>query len=270
VTERIQRAADLRAAGYDKNEVRRMVRAGVLARLCRGAYITSEPNDVCARHRLLVRAVLAELALGAVASHVSAAVLHGLPTWGLRLDRVHVTFARRSGGRRDERLYVHTAPLEPDEIVVIDGVLVTTAARALVDIARTVGFEPAVAVADAALRLDTVRRRHGSSTVLPRWPESGALPWPGAAGRAELDAALRRATGWPGVPAARRVVAFPTVGRRAWGSHAAASRSRGPGSRPPSSSGRCHSRDTRRTRTSGGRSNALPVSSTAGSSTSAC
>jgi hypothetical protein len=208
VTERIQRAADLRAAGYDKNEVRRMVRAGVLTRLCRGAYITSEPNDVGARHRLLVRAVLAELALGAVASHVSAAVLPGLPTWGLRLDRVHVTFARRSGGRRDDRLYVHRAPLEPDEVVVIDGVLVTTAARAVVDIVRTVGFEPAVAVADAALRLDTARRRDGSSTVLPRWPESGGLPWRGAAGRAELDAALRRATGWPGVPAARRVVAF--------------------------------------------------------------
>jgi putative AbiEi antitoxin of type IV toxin-antitoxin system len=82
VTEQIQRTADLRTAGYDKNAVRRMVRAGTLTRLCRGAYTDREPNDAHARHRLLVRAVLGELADGAVASHVSAAVVHGLPTWG--------------------------------------------------------------------------------------------------------------------------------------------------------------------------------------------
>ena len=100
MTERIQRTADLRAAGYDKNAVRRMVRAGTLTRLCRGAYTDRAPDDVHARHRLLVRAVLGELADGAVASHLSAAVWHGLPTWGLRLDRAHVTFARRTGARR--------------------------------------------------------------------------------------------------------------------------------------------------------------------------
>ena len=96
-------------------------------------------------HRLLVRAVLGELADGAEASHVSAAVWDGVPTWGLRLDRAHVTFARRTGGRRDDRLYVHTASLEPDEIVVIDDVRVTSAARTVVDVARTVEFAPAVA-----------------------------------------------------------------------------------------------------------------------------
>ena len=197
MTERIQRTADLRAAGYDKNSVRRMVRAGTLTRLCRGAYSDREPGDAAARHRLLVRAVLNELADGALASHVSAAVLHGLPTWGLRLDRVHVTVARRSGGRRDERLYVHTAPVDPDEVVVIDGVPVTSAARAVVDVARTAAFEPAVALTDAALRLGALR--------LGR-PEPTGLREPGVTGP-ELDAALRLATGWPGVPDARRVVA---------------------------------------------------------------
>ena len=213
---------------------------------------------------------LAELALGAVASHVSAAVLHGLPTWGLRLDRVHVTFARRSGGRRDERLYVHTAPLEPDEIVVIDGVLVTTAARAVVDIVRTVGFEPAVAVADAALRLTPPGAVMAAPPCCRGGPNREACP-----GRVRRDApnSTPRSAG----PRDGRVCRppagsspSPTVGRRAWGSRAAASRSRGPGSQPPSFSGRCHSRDTRRTRTSGGRSNALSVNSTAGSSTGAC
>jgi hypothetical protein len=197
VTEQIQRTADLRAAGYDKNAVRRMVRAGTLTRLCRGAYTDREPDDAPARHRLLVRAALGELADGAVASHVSAAVLHGLPTWGLRLERAHVTFARRSGGRRDDRLYVHTAPLDPGDVVVVDGVPVTSAARAVVDIARTAAFESAVAVADAALRLGARRVER---------PAAG-LRDPGVT-RPELDAALWQATGWPGVPDARRVVAF--------------------------------------------------------------
>jgi hypothetical protein len=169
-----------------------------------GAYVDGEPDDAHARHRLLVRAVLGELASGAVASHVSAAVLHGLPTWGLRLDRAHVTFARRSGGRRDDRLYVHTAPVEPDDIVVIDGIPVTTIARAVVDIARTAEFAAAVAVADAALRIEARRCRE-----LGRGEGSASAGLVSAEpGRAELDAALLRATGWPGVPDARRVVAF--------------------------------------------------------------
>jgi len=155
-------------------------------------------------HRLLVRAVLGELADGAEASHVSAAVWDGVPTWGLRLDRAHVTFARRTGGRRDDRLYVHTASLEPDEIVVIDDVRVTSAARTVVDVARTVEFAPAVAMADAALRLGV--RRESQSHVERR--ESAGIVIPDVVERAALDAALRRAVGWPGVPDARRVVAF--------------------------------------------------------------
>jgi hypothetical protein len=80
----------------------------------------------------------------------------------------------------------------------IDGVRVTSAARAVVDIARTAEFESAVAVADAALRLRARR-------VEP--PTSSRLRERGVTGP-DLDAAVRRATGWPGVPDARRVVAF--------------------------------------------------------------
>ncbi len=183
----LHRAALLRAAGYGDDDVRRLRRRGVLTSIRRGAYADRVPGPV-ARHGLLLRAALAELAVGAVASHVSAAVVHGLPTWGLALDRAHVTFARRTGGRRDSRLHVHTAPLHPDDVVVVDGLAATSPARTVVDVARCARFEPAVAVVDAALRIEP-----GSSPLVTR---------------AELDAALRRAKGWPGVPAARRVVAF--------------------------------------------------------------
>jgi hypothetical protein len=59
------------------------------------------------------------------------------------------------------------------------GVLVTSVARTVVDLARSVPFEEAVVVADAAL--------------------AGGL-----VDRAELEQAVRRAQRWPGVPAARR------------------------------------------------------------------
>ena len=56
-------------------------------------------DDATARHALLLQAALAEFGTGAVASHVSAAVMHGLPTWGLALDRAYVTFDRRPAAR---------------------------------------------------------------------------------------------------------------------------------------------------------------------------
>ena len=79
-------------------------------------------------------------------------------------------------------MQVHCAPLSPDEIVVVDGIACTSPARTVVDVARTVPFEQAVVTADGALR--------------------GGLDGPA------LAAALRRAKGWEGVPAARRVAAF--------------------------------------------------------------
>ena len=58
---------------------------------------------------------------------------------------------RASGGRRGRIVHVHVAPLHFDEIVIVDGIAVTSIARTLVDIARTVPFEQAVVVLDAAL-----------------------------------------------------------------------------------------------------------------------
>lgn len=178
----LHRAAALRAAGYTADDIRRLRRTGGLVVVRRGAYVERTPDDAAAAHALLLRAALAELAPDAVASHVSAVVLHGLPMWGLPAGRAHVTFDRRTGGRVDDRLHVHTAPLHPDDVVLVDGVAATSLARTVVDVGRRHAFEPAVAVADAALR-------------------AGLDEWC-------LRAALRRARGWPGVPGARRVAAF--------------------------------------------------------------
>jgi predicted transcriptional regulator of viral defense system len=178
----IRRTADLRAAGYDRDELRRMVRSGALVPVRRGAYVIASPDDADALYLLAVRAAVLALAEGAVVSHVSAAALHGLPLWGLRRTRAHVTYPGGTGGRCGTHVHVHTAPLGADETVTLDGLVVTCRARTVADLARTAGFASAVATADAALHagLD----------------------------RSALDAALERARGWPGVPAARRVVGF--------------------------------------------------------------
>lgn len=142
----------MRAAGHTYEHIRQLVRRGDLTPLRRGAYLAGpEPEDARVRHRLLIRATLSELSPTAVLSHASAAVWHGLPTWRIPLRRVHVTRIRSSGGRRSARVHVHVASLPAAEVVLVDGVPVTSVARTVVDVARSRPFEEAVVVADGAL-----------------------------------------------------------------------------------------------------------------------
>ena len=118
----------------------------------------------------------------AVVSHVSAAAVHGLDPVerpagpGPRhaeppLRRpAHHGAARAHGG------------LDVDEVVEVDGVAVTSVPRTLADLARTLPFEQALVVADAAL--------HGHRATPAAFAE-----------------AVARAAGREGSPPARRVVA---------------------------------------------------------------
>jgi hypothetical protein len=181
---------DLLAAGMSSGEIQRERRCGSLLSIRRGAYVRPEDERLRRdedRHRLLVLATVRRLAEGSVVSHASAAVMHGLPLWDVALDRVQVTRDASSGGRAGAVVRRHTAPLSPGEITMVGGVVVTTVARTLADVARTVDIERAVVPADSALRRHLVDR-------------------------AGLDAALARAAGWPGVPGARRALAFADPG----------------------------------------------------------
>ncbi|MPZ65850.1 MAG: hypothetical protein GEU83_10165 [Pseudonocardiaceae bacterium] len=149
----------LLAAGYTDAELLRLRRAESVTTVRPGAYVQSGDDrlrEPAAHHALLVEATLARLTAGAVVSHVSAAVLHGLPVWNLALGRVHVTRAARAGGRVTRRLHVHVTHLEADDVVDLGGVAVTSVARTIVDLARSVPFEQAVVIADAALRVRLV------------------------------------------------------------------------------------------------------------------
>lgn len=185
---------DLLASGYSKGELARLTRTGELRHLRRGAYAWaadelpaatghgSEPGDGAAQHRQLILATTAQLTTEVVVSHRSAAVLHGLPVSDRSLDRVQVTRSGTSSGKRRGYLHLHAAPLHPSEVVELDGVPVTSLARTVVDLGRSLSFEQAVTAGDAALRAGCAAD--------------------------ELSAVLVRARSRPGVAAARRAVEF--------------------------------------------------------------
>lgn len=141
-------------SGWSDDELGRLVRAGELTRLRRGAYVNGAlPDDVAAVHRLLVRATLGGLRGPAVVSHQSAAVLHGLPLWDVALDRVHVTRRPPAWNIAGSVLCCHVARLRDDEVVEIDGVQVTGVLRTALDLARSLPHEAAVVALDAALHV---------------------------------------------------------------------------------------------------------------------
>jgi hypothetical protein len=78
-------------------------------------------------------------------------VLHGLPLWAVRLDRVHLTRRPPATGSGTKRVHLHVARLPDDDVTALNGLRLTTVARTVVDLARSLPFEAAVVVADAAL-----------------------------------------------------------------------------------------------------------------------
>jgi very-short-patch-repair endonuclease len=149
---------DAMTAGYSVDEVRRRLRSGQWSRLSRDAYVESDswppdeqPWERARRlHLLSMRAVMSRMSPGVVVSHQSAAVLHGLPPWGLDLSRVQVS--RTTGrARSDTVVNVHRSPIGADEITEVDGIRVVTPARAITEAACVSSYEVGVVLADGAL-----------------------------------------------------------------------------------------------------------------------
>lgn len=173
--------ADLLRRGFSTDELDRLRRSGELERVRRGAYVRSSPQSAAEdRHRRLVEAALAQLRGGGVVSHVSAAVLHGLPVRSEALTRVHVTRTRRGGGRLRAGVEVHTSTLVEDDVVMLGPWPVTSLPRTVVDLGRTLCLADAVVAGDPALGRGL--------------------------NRVDLLEVLERCRGWPGVGRARRVV----------------------------------------------------------------
>ena len=180
----LRNTRDLRLAGFTDGELSRLVRRGELVRVRRGTYgppLTGTADATVAYSRR-IRATIPLIASDAVISHLSAAVIHGLALVVPSLSRVQVTRPEVPGGKTRSGLEIHAAPLPAGDATVIDGLPVTSLARTVADLSRSLGFEQAVVTGDSALRVGLDRE--------------------------ELLRCLERMRRWPGVVRARRVAAF--------------------------------------------------------------
>ncbi|MEO6309634.1 MAG: hypothetical protein ABIO33_03010 [Leifsonia sp.] len=117
-------------------------------------YVSSEAwnaADDDARYLLRISAALLTRQTHAVVSHLSAARIWGLPIFGRWPREVHLMAL---GGRTRESkngIRWHHDVLHEGDVVEINGMLVTSRLRTMVDLARTTSFASAVASLDAGL-----------------------------------------------------------------------------------------------------------------------
>lgn len=149
---------DLIASGWTADGLKRAANRGDLARLRRGVFrVRPDPGASPAdTYRELVVASALESG-DPLVSHISAAALYDLPLVEADLDWVHTTCARTSGGQRVGGVHRHVGHRQ-DCTRRIDGVLVTSPARTLIDLARTTSLRTAVPAIDEAMRTGLVRR----------------------------------------------------------------------------------------------------------------
>jgi Protein of unknown function (DUF559) len=143
-------------------------------------------NDPCRAHALQVAAVRASVGRDVVGSHQSAARIHGFdllkrPSPELVTLTCGPRMRRRS--RPTAGILFRIAKLPDQHVTSACGTKVTTQARTVVDLARTLPFVEAVVVADSALRAGQLTKE-------------------------ELTNVCDDCRRWPGIGQARRAVAF--------------------------------------------------------------
>jgi very-short-patch-repair endonuclease len=181
----VLRADELIDLGISRQVARTAVRRGTWTAAARGFVAPFPPGDaswLATRRRQAVATAAAVASRpGHVASGRSAAVLHGLPTFAVP-TMPELTRPDSTGPGRRDVAHVRSARLGPREITTWFGIPVTSVARTLVDLGRHDRRDAIMAV-DAALREGLVSTR-------------------------DIEVALGDARGWPGVRAARAVLAM--------------------------------------------------------------
>jgi len=141
--------------GHDDAAIRRAVRAGVLKRVRHGTYVMASvwaTMTATERHCVLARSVLEKLGPSVVASHHTAAALHGYDLYGLDLDVVHVTRLDGRSGRKEAGVVYHHGLILPEDIQEVGGLLVVRPTRAVFETCSTATVESGMVVASSALR----------------------------------------------------------------------------------------------------------------------
>ncbi len=181
-------ASELLAAGLTKEDVRSMVRHGVLTSVRRGVYADKHQAAAISNQRILAVAAALALTDRCVASHQDAAVIHGLDLLARPPGRVISVSRNPQLGPNAHKaghppIHVHAVPLPRSHLTMKYRILVTTVARTVIDVARTTPFRDGVVTADSALRRNKTTKQ-------------------------DLRDVAARMARWPGIARARDVIAF--------------------------------------------------------------
>jgi very-short-patch-repair endonuclease len=146
----ITRVSELLRGGSTRQEARREVAR--LRLLARGAYADTAGLSVEDLHILRARALVGRVG-GVIASHVSAAAAWELPLQDSHLERVHLSphSDRRGNPKAGPGYHLHTRGLAPTDVVVLNGLPVTSPLLTTLDCARWLQPDWGVVIADAAL-----------------------------------------------------------------------------------------------------------------------
>jgi predicted transcriptional regulator of viral defense system len=178
----------LRAGGNSPEHIRTLVRRGKIVRIGRGVYVRATTVKAFAatsdgEHVLRAAAAAVQAGSGVFVSHQSAAVLHGIDLIARPGNVVTITGRPARGRNGNASLHIYSTPLPREHVTQRLGVPVTTAARTVIDLARTLTFADGVAAADSAIHK-------------------------GLTSKSQLLAVLATCPGRRGVAQARRVVEF--------------------------------------------------------------
>lgn len=168
----------------------RAVTAGSELRVARGAYLPRElweGSDERGRYLLRIRAVVETRRQPPVLSHWSAAAVHDLPVVGAWPTRVHLIVGKTGGGRSRNGVVKHNIRLDDRDVVMVDGLRVTSLARTIVDLTSLNYPLSAIAMVDRVLHVDARSRGPallGREELLHMW--ESMLPFRGHARSRDL------------------------------------------------------------------------------------
>jgi hypothetical protein len=145
---------EVRATGVTDHQIALLVRTGEWHRIRRGAYCAGalwRSLGAADRHRLLARAVLRTAHASTVLTHVSAAIEHGAPVWGIPLDEVHTTRTDGKAARREAGKVHHRGVLPEDQVQQVNGVPVSAPVRCALEVSTIATLESALVTVNGLL-----------------------------------------------------------------------------------------------------------------------
>lgn len=199
-------AAQALEAGIDHDEIRRYLGRGDWLRVRRGIYceVATMPADPMAAHILHVRAAMLRLKPPVAVSHLSAAAFDGIDLLDPDFSILQVTRPNIGSSRTDAGIHHHAASLRAKDVKRASGLVLTTASRTVIDLAREATFEQGVVAAEHALNQGLVTPE-GLLEV-----HTFCLDWPGSRNAGRVIQFASEKSESPGESLAR--VAFEAVG----------------------------------------------------------